>query len=138
MWQYGFTPTTYEMIDLENKYNLPRNDAYILKHTAHLEDAREIPARKIKMLEEVQDISLSYMTMIYRSHRTFAKSSNYDYGEKLGEHIDAYDSNIKSLTDGITKLDAIFKMVNIVDLPSITGDRRFDQQCKRKFLVDLY
>ncbi len=122
MWQYGFTPTTYEMIDLETKYNLPRNDAFILKHTVKLEDAREIPQRKIKMLEELADISLSYMTMIYRSHRTFAKSSNYDYGEKLGEHIDAYESNLSAFDSGLKKLDAILKQVSILNLPSIDSD----------------
>lgn len=94
--KYGYTETTLMMGELEWQYNIPRHDVKLLLHGAHIQDLEDAETRHNKLFSEMANITLHNMIVIYRSHRQLERGANTDYGEKVFEYRQQYDSNIKT------------------------------------------
>jgi hypothetical protein len=94
---YGYTPTTIELAQLENAYGIPRHNVKLALHGAWIEDLEDAQKRQIELFKEMENITLNNLIVLYRAHRTLDRGANTDFGEKIYEYSQQYDSNLEMM-----------------------------------------
>ncbi len=94
---YGYTPTTIELAKLENAYGIPRHNVKLALHGAWIEDLEDAQKRQIELFKEMENITLNNLIVLYRAHRTLDRGANTDFGEKIYEYSQQYDSNLEMM-----------------------------------------
>ncbi len=92
LWMAGYNHTTYRLLELELEYEVPRHEVYIVKHAYNLESVADAVEAKQSVLNSVQDAALKNLVVIYRAHRSFGEKQNYDFGQRLAEYREHFQT----------------------------------------------
>ncbi len=83
------------LTEYESKFNIPRSDFYISSNNRNIDSKEKAEANILKIKDEVTNITLSYMAILYKTYYELKDKhwGGLGYRNTIGEHIASYHND---------------------------------------------
>ncbi len=98
----GYNPTTLQLQEYEVALRVPRSNIALDKFTKNITSIEQGVTNLQAMSNEMQNISGSYLTLLYKGHRNLSRRvvdrSMYDFGAQIEFYMEKFEDNTTTFT----------------------------------------